>query len=322
MKHNAPRIDRLLRSLVGVADLRLLWDAAASLRVVHILRTPDVQEHQLVRNIVSGLRAGFGIRLDPAHVCVHADAAIFGDVAPAHDPDTSAPATNGGSAHAPAGGNGHGNGNGNAQHGNGNGQHGNGNGNGNARPVPHATDVSARETAADTASGEPRAQARPRPPGEAARLLARAQRAGAAAGDDAATGVQLERVDIERYTASVRCRVVLKLDGRRCSAVAEAADSPAVEAELAARVALDALRAGGLSAATLEGVTFLTIAGTNYVATAVRAAGEPLPRASAAPYIDGIAWSAAAAVLAAAGSALTTIAPVPLPRAAARAPST
>ena len=112
----APRIDRLLRSLVGVMDLRLTWGPRGDLAGVHILRDDDVQEHQLVRNVVSGLRAGFGVELDPGQVHLHDDADAFGAVA---DAKTAAPAAvqtdgNGNHAQADAHANGHAQANGKA----------------------------------------------------------------------------------------------------------------------------------------------------------------------------------------------------------------
>jgi hypothetical protein len=82
-KQTAPRIDRLLRSLVGVADVRLARASDDRLHAVHILSDACVQPHQLVRNVVSGLRAGFGVTLDISRVHVHADAAAFRAAAPA-----------------------------------------------------------------------------------------------------------------------------------------------------------------------------------------------------------------------------------------------
>ena len=76
----------------------------------------------------------------------------------------------------------------------------------------------------------------------------------------------------------------------------------AAEAELAARVAVDALRAGGLTTAMLDGVGYITIAKTNYCVATVREPGNATPRAGAAPLIDSMAASATAAVLTALGS--------------------
>jgi hypothetical protein len=119
---------------------------------------------------------------------------------------------------------------------------------------------------------------------------------------EVAEGLALERIDVERRAGTLRCRTVLALGERRYSAIAEVPDSPSAEAELAARVAVDALRAGGLTTAMLDGVGFITIAKTNYCVATVREPGNATPRAGAAPLIDSMAASATAAVLTALGS--------------------
>ena len=138
------RINRLLLSLVGVTDVRMLW-RAQTLTSVHILRAAGTETHQLTRNIMSGLKAGFGIQLQPGQLHIHDDAALFEaiDVAAdvlgvtdADDATVAAPPASPG--HAPANGNGngrngvHANGNGTNGHAtNGHGTNGNGtNGNG------------------------------------------------------------------------------------------------------------------------------------------------------------------------------------------------
>src|SRR5688500_3942962 len=70
------RIHRLLRSLVGVADVSIIVTPEGTLRSVAVLRDGNVQEHQLVRNVVSGLKAGFGLRLaaTDVQVILHVDA--------------------------------------------------------------------------------------------------------------------------------------------------------------------------------------------------------------------------------------------------------
>jgi hypothetical protein len=114
-------------------------------------------------------------------------------------------------------------------------------------------------------------------------------------------GLHLERIDVERRGTTLRCRTVLSLNGRTYAAIAETPDTPSAEAELAARVAVDALRAGGLTAAALEGVGFITIADVNYCVATVRESGSKAHRAGAAPLIDSMAASATAAVLTALG---------------------
>ena len=101
--------------------------------------------------------------------------------------------------------------------------------------------------------------------------------------------------------ATLRCRVSVGVGSRTFSAIAEVRDAPTAEAELAARVTLDALRAGGLTTTRLEGVSLTTLADVVYVVAAVRSAASAAPRASAAPLVSNMASAAAAAVLRAHG---------------------
>ena len=323
------RIDRLLRSLVGVADVRMLW-RSQTLRAVHILRASGTQPHQLIRNIVSGLQAGFGIQILPTQVHVHEDVLIFDALDIAADV-LAAPAAGDETTTSPTGSLHEGNGNGHAikPQSNGssrkavpnaavakppsNGGHGNGHSSG-ASPVhasPPAVPLKKQESAGAArparsveSQGEAAARdisARPsRAPADAvaaaAELVARRQN------DDAIQGLRLERIDVERRGGTLRCRTVLALGDRLYSAIAEVPDSPSAEAELAARVAVDALRAGGLTTAMLDGVGFITIGKASYCVATVREPGSAHPRASAAPLIDSMAASATAAVLTALGS--------------------
>ena len=320
------RIDRLLRSLVGVADVRVSW-RAHTLRTVHILRDSATQPHQLIRNVVSGLQAGFGIQVLPTQVQIHDDPAVFdaleiaADVlggSDAHEsaasPDATAPASDehANGAHT------------NGTHSNGthaNGTHANGthaNGRGAAKPATNGAPRNGKtsassDRAADAKGPAGRRAAAPVEPltsdltarpssasadviAAAAELVARRQHA------ESNEGLTLERIDVERRNGTLRCRTVLSLGERQYSAIAEIPDSPSAEAELAARVAVDALRAGGLTTAMLDGVGFITIGKTNYCVASVREPGSVHPRASAAPLIDSMAASATAAVLTALGS--------------------
>lgn len=321
------RIDRLLRSLVGVADVRMLW-RAQTLRAVHILRATGTQPHQLIRNIVSGLQAGFGIQILPTQVHVHEDVLVFDALDMAADVLASSPPENAtvtSPVISPSGDGGNGSkaaasaSNGSrrptdpaasAAKSQSNGANGNGHSNGAARRnAPAASAPQKNQESAEAArSAEPRPEpsvrdmsARPsRAPADAvaaaAELVARRQN------DDATQGLRLERIDVERRSGTLRCRTVLALGERMYSAIAEVPDSPSAEAELAARVAVDALRAGGLTTAMLEGIGFITIAKTNYCVATVREPGSAHPRASAAPLVDSMAASATAAVLTALGS--------------------
>jgi hypothetical protein len=301
------RIDRLLRSLVGVSDVRLLW-RARKLRAVHILRASGTQPHQLIRNIVSGLHAGFGIAVLPTQVHIHDDTLVFEALEVAADvlTEPDPPATNGDAPARDASSNGHTHGNGGAK---------TAQANGDTLSTPLSSTPS--NGSAHEPARAPRAPSRPQPAREPRNEETMVVRPSAAPAEIVAAaagllaqrrqppetlGLTLERIDVERRGGTLRCRTVLALGDRMYSAIAEVPDSPSAEAELAARVAVDALRAGGLTTAMLDGVGFITIARTNYCVVTVREPGSTTPRASAAPLIDSMAASATAAVLTALGS--------------------
>jgi len=269
----AARVDRLLRSLVGVADLHLLWrdDVLAG---VHILRADRIQQHQLVRNIVSGLKAGFGIRLHTDHVHVHDTRALFDAACAAYPSNASVAAAAG--VPAPA----------------------------RVAKVSDVAPKAAQASVATPAPEAPRAAVEKRAAAESVRVqrarvpeLVVEDGAVALADGDEDGELMLERVDVERHGPLLRCRVTLRRGAQRYSAIAEAAHSATAEAELAARVTVDALRAGSLTEALVDGVGMLTLGGTSYIVAAVRDGANATPRASAAPLFDSMAWSAAAAVL-------------------------
>jgi hypothetical protein len=295
------RIERLLRSLVGVTDLRLVWGQPRALRGVHILRDTRVQPHQLIRNVVSGLHAGFGIQVLPTQVHVHDDANVFEAIIVAADVLTPTATAADTAVAAPVA------------------EPANGNGNGHSKPGNGGPKLPATPRRAPARAEVPvRREQVPEPP-----MVAKPSRAStdviAAAAElvhqretaaETHAGLVLERIDVERRSGTLRCRTVLSLAGRTYAAIAEVPDGPAAEAELAARVAVDALRAGGLTPATLEGVGFITIAGANYCVATVREPGKPASRAGAAALIDSMAASATAAVLAALGNFTDTVAQV------------
>ncbi|CAN5628623.1 hypothetical protein BH23GEM9_BH23GEM9_05290 [soil metagenome] len=390
MKQTALRVDRLLRSLVGIVDLRPVWCAGGVLRHVHVLKSHDIRDEQLVRNVVSGLKAGLGLRLASTAVFVHGNAVAFLNSAPPQpatsstvvlatatplgttsaatsSPDPAAPAAAGpasatagaasclpsvpatnhswpgvkqNGAAATANGNGaHRNGNGGS---NGNG-HGSSHGNGHAtarsgsavgagsfaggierpaagatgpdivihgvQPIPSQTLASAKtppdagftvkSQPADVGAGQglrSAAQA-------GSQRVVRERRGGfVAARSSSDVGArsdmpQLELLEIERVGAMLRCRVTLVRGAHRFSAIAEAPHGPTVQAELAARVTLDALRAGAFTSARLEGVAHVSMGQTGYIVVAIRAPTAAVPSAGAAPLGDSAARAATTAVL-------------------------
>jgi hypothetical protein len=308
----AQRVDRLIRSLVGVVDLAPSWNEHGRLTGIDILKHVDVQEHQLVRNVVSGLGAGCGIKLARAAVRVHIDASAFAEVSAAaapraaHTPEDlpagpSAAAQQNGNGKVHAATNGNGNGNGNGKNG------------GALKPAARGIDAGRPDgpVRAPTRNGTVAARrqiavrdsVRQRAADEAARISARALKPEERALLPADTGEELclERIHLERHGPLLRCRVTLMLNAHRYSAIADAPDSPTAEAELAARVTLDALRAGNLTDAKLEGVGFTTINDTTFVAASIRVTRADVAQAGTAPLLDSMAYAATLAVLNAVG---------------------
>lgn len=310
-QHESPRVERLVRSLVGVTDLHITW-ADGALANVHILRDAAVQNHQIVRNVLSGIRAGFGASVESERVFIHDTEELFRDATGARDPGPSSAQPQGsvegveyGAPPRPG-----------SSPVNGNGRSGsrksednvNGNGNGRGHMAEPRQGHPAPEPPARTATTvrSSRKRAQPQAPMPATQAGHAGTSADASAlvpeGVQAETTVlQLERMDVERNTSLLRCRAVLAGNGIRYSAIAETPYSRSAEAELAARVTLDAMRAGSLTTATLDGVSQVTIGSTVFITVAVRDSAASAPRAGTAMLVDSMAWAAGLAVLDAVG---------------------
>jgi hypothetical protein len=328
MEQTARRVDRLLRSLVGVVDLRPSWDRSGRLVQVHVLKSPDIQDHQLVRNVVSALNAGFGLRLETSGLCIYADAALFGAstehlpavqpavvesvAAAAHAavgeagvPSPDEASVQPGSGVADPAGDRPGHAVNGAANGAGNGT-GNGAGNGVANGAGNGAAAEGRYAPAPSNGGYTSARSNGNGGVQHAAHGAASGAERYVGGEPAvlgtqAGGVAIERTDVERQGGTLRCHVVLALGGRRYSAIAEVPDAPTVEAELAARVTLDALRAGALTDARLEGIGFTTINDVTYLVAAIRESNGGGRRASAALMVGSMARTAATAALGAVG---------------------
>lgn len=277
-QHMAMRVDRLVRSLVGVVDVRCRWTSSGSISEIHLLKTGDVQTHQLVRNVVSGIRAAFGAEIDAARVHIHDDAAQL----PALEemPQPAAAKSELPLPHV-----------GNDQHESHNGNH---------KPKgPPSSEPPAATNGTGAARRNGRAHARSLDGSSREPIAVRPTESVIALPD---APIVLDHIDVERHGAALRCRVALSVGGKSYTAVADTIDTPTAEAELAARVTLDALRAGGLSSAMLQGIGLITISDCAYVVATVRDNGNGIPRAGSVPLLDSMAWSAALAVLRAAGT--------------------
>jgi hypothetical protein len=271
------RANRLLRSLVGVADVRLVCDAAGILRIVHVLKAEGVRDDQLVRNVVSGLKAGLGMKLAPASVRVHLTSDAFPGAACA--PTSEAAQQTAPSADA-------------AHRRNGN---GNGNGRGTHAASANGASAGAHRVASTPVPPDAGFPLKPRPDEPRMTVRAQGRRTTKQPGPGAAP--QLERIELERAGAVLRCQVSLSCAGSRYSAIAEAPERAGADAELAASVTLDALRAGGFTSARLEGLGRSVVGSERYVVAAVREPAAKSAVAGAAPLGNCPVRAAAEAVL-------------------------
>jgi hypothetical protein len=62
------RAEALLRSLNGVADVRVELDEQGRLRMVYVVAASGVGGKALIRNVQSGLRAAFNLAIDPGSI--------------------------------------------------------------------------------------------------------------------------------------------------------------------------------------------------------------------------------------------------------------
>lgn len=111
--------------------------------------------------------------------------------------------------------------------------------------------------------------------------------------------VRLERVEVLRQGGRLRCRVVLSAGGDRYSAIADCAEQPLAELQLAGRVTCDALRAGDLTQSHFEAATVANLAGGMHVLVALNGwnRGEPVRRSGSAVIRESAEHAAALAVL-------------------------
>jgi hypothetical protein len=113
--------------------------------------------------------------------------------------------------------------------------------------------------------------------------------------------LRLETIEASRVDRGVRCRVILEIDGERHEAVAETADAPGGDREVAARATLDALRAARVPGASLQlvGATVVDIAGRPQVVACLQIwnGSEFEPFAGAAPLSGAIEEATALAIL-------------------------
>jgi hypothetical protein len=91
-------------------------------------------------------------------------------------------------------------------------------------------------------------------------------------GQGSAALPSLESVELERTERRIRCRVVVVAEGRRYAAMAVANQGPGIELHVAARAAVDALRAvgGRLADLSLEAASMTQVNGLPHVIASVQ----------------------------------------------------
>ena len=306
------RAESLLRTIVGIADVRVVPHPAGGIAVVRVDCGDEASPGQVMRNIRSALLAGLGISISPE--CVDfvlpnelADTTQKATVQPARSvpaPGNTTPLA------APVSGDA---------------------GHATPRALPPATatprtDIAPRrqETAIEPAAHFHTFAAQqtvvPRiTNGETASdaALRRAVTATTAAPDEdtertagsvgrgvrdivaSAAALKLESVELRRQSGRLRCRVVVSLGADHFGAVADTSDPNAAEIHLTGRVTCDALRAGGFTEARFDGATIAEINGREHVVIAMSewSGGETMVLSGAAPLEDTPERAAAIAAI-------------------------
>lgn len=242
----------LVLSLVGVADARLVTDAGGAFLRLDVIPQTGVTQHAIRRNVISALRAALDVNVKPEMVNVVAEL-------PHIDPPSRTrlvllPGTNGSS----------------------NGKRGDGAAGG---PPLRETD----RQAASSPRGATRPTQGPRASDQMAAVSANGNLAYELALDDVRPMPQqmdtpevalpyLESVELQRTAQRVNCRVIFAAGGERHAARAAGNAAPGVEVQLAARAAVDALRAlgGSLTDLSLEGASLTHVGDRPHVIVAVQ----------------------------------------------------
>lgn len=255
--------ESLVRSLVGVAGVSLKADAKGVLREILIVPEPGVSDRRIGRDVLSALQARFGVTLDPGAITVAAPEAETdgGRVRETDWPVSSV------SDEAP--------------------------GKRRLAAVPERNgNVGGIARDGTAASGGVRV------PKDARDVRMAAPEQGADAGFDVP---RLELAQIEPVERGLRCRIAIVVGAERFDGVAEAPTGFTAEAELAARVTLDAMRSARTPREPLQfrGVQLLDLAGQPHVVVslAVWTGNDFEALAGAEPVRTTVAEAAARAIL-------------------------
>lgn len=273
--------EALVRSLVGVAAVRIITAPDGSLREIVVVPESDASIRQVSRNVTSALMAGFGVDLNPDAISIagpHADnSSETGRTSstPATEPDQGPPgaaaATDRKSPHGP----------GSAAPRTRNGVNGNHGSGPKQNGAVHADAASHAVTKA--------------PPAEPAAPVRAAVRV------HAPVRPRLELVELTRAAGSVRCRVVVATGTERFVGVGNGDDQNTADFMLAGRVAVDALRVARTPRDPIQfdGAAEIDIAGRRHIAISLSLwTGSDFEAiAGAAPVLDSPAEAAAQAVI-------------------------
>lgn len=327
------RAEALLRSLIGVAQAEVRVRPTGGVEQVRLVSDGGLSNGQIVQNVRSALLAALGVALQPNQI-EFVGAAAF-PVSPS-DPAISIPdepavpspqataaiaegpmetvaqpsadravsskgANGGGSQHvAGPGERTGGNGSGGIGAGKHNG-HGNGGGSQQVNGREHAVGVPPDHLPETRTASRPARQISgrfwPGRPAPEQNVNAVTRPEGTCT--IGAREVCVVRVETLRQAGRLRCRVVLSAGPDQYSAVADCADHPLAELNLAGRLTCDALRAGDLTQLHFDGATVANLAGGMHVLVALNGwnRGEPVCRSGSAVIRDSAEQAAALAVL-------------------------
>ena len=265
--------ESLVRSLVGVAAVSLKADANGILREIEIVPEAGVSARRLGQDVVSALKARFGLSLHPEAITIAAPEAetdaerLLGPEWPVSS-IASDLRDRGGPQDRPK-------------------RNG-------STPLAGESDVSysSHERVTGLAGGA--REGRTHWAGPSVDPANAAMHGGNPA-------PRLERAEVEAVERGLRCRITVAVGDERFHGVAESAGGFSAEAELAARVTLDALRSARTPPEPLQyqGVSLIDMAGRPHVVVslAVWTGNEFEPLAGAEPVRDTIADAAARAVV-------------------------
>jgi hypothetical protein len=273
--------EALVRSLVGVAAVRIVTAPDGSLREIVVVPESDGSTRQVSRNVASALMAQYGVDLNPDTISItalpadtdHRTGATDEPARKAESPQGSGPdvperqeassSSNGRAGAYTRNGTSHGNGTVSG-------------GTGGTRAEPPADDAPEPQAAERTVAGAGGRSASPNRP-------------------------RLELTELTRVDNNLRCRVVVAAGTERFVGVGDGEHARITDVELAGRVAVDALRAARTPRDPIQfdGAVLVDIAGQAHVATSLSVwTGSDFKTISgAAPVRDSPAESAARAVV-------------------------